>query len=116
MGYRASVTNPEHWSTFDFAMKMAQRPGFCDGIGFVFTAQDPYAGLDLDNIWPTDAAETPLWAQEILDSVAAEQPRPPLSDAKRQELDRRLADAASNPADGVPWEQVEAAALARFGR
>ncbi len=51
-------------------------------------------------------------AQEILDSVAADQPRPPLSDAKRRELDRRLAD----PADGVPWEQVEAAALARFGR
>ena len=55
-------------------------------------------------------------AQEILDSVAADQPRPPLSDAKRRELDRRLADAVANPADGVPWEQVEAAALARFGR
>jgi len=55
-------------------------------------------------------------AQEILDSVAAEQPRPPLSAAKRQELDRRRADAEANPADGVPWEQVEAAALARFGR
>ena len=55
-------------------------------------------------------------AQEILDSVAADQPRPPLSDAKRRELDRRLADAVANPTDGVPWEQVEAAALARFGR
>lgn len=55
-------------------------------------------------------------AQEILDSVAAEQPRAPLSDAKRRELDRRIADQAANPADGVPWEEVEAAALARFGR
>lgn len=54
--------------------------------------------------------------QDILDSVAADQPRPPLSDAKRQDLDRRLADAAANPDDGVPWEQVEAAALARFRR
>ena len=55
-------------------------------------------------------------AQEILDSVAAEQPRAPLSEAKRQELDRRIADQAANPGDGVPWEEVEAAALARFAR
>jgi putative addiction module component (TIGR02574 family) len=55
-------------------------------------------------------------AQEILDSVAAEQPRPPLTDAKRHELDRRIADQASNPEDGVAWEEVEAAALARFTR
>lgn len=61
-------------------------------------------------------AERLALVQEILDGVAAEQPRPPLSDAKRQELDRRLADAAANPEDGVPWDQVEAAALARFGR
>ena len=55
-------------------------------------------------------------AQEILDSVVAEQPAPALSEAKRLELQRRLADHAANPADVVPWEQVEAEALARFGR
>lgn len=55
-------------------------------------------------------------AQEILDSVAAEQPRAPLSDAKRAELGRRLADETANPGDGVPWEEAEAAALARFAR
>jgi putative addiction module component (TIGR02574 family) len=55
-------------------------------------------------------------AQEILDSVAAEQPRLPLSEAKKRELDRRLADQAANPADALPWDEVEAAALARFGR
>lgn len=41
-------------------------------------------------------------------------PRPLLSDAKRQELARRLADAKANPGDVIPWEQVEAAARARF--
>jgi putative addiction module component (TIGR02574 family) len=54
--------------------------------------------------------------QEILDSVAAEQPAPPLSEAKRRELDRRLADHAANPTDVVSCEEVEAAALARFAR
>ncbi len=60
-------------------------------------------------------AERIALAQEILDSVAAEQSRVPLSEAKRHELDRRLADMALNPDNGVPWEQVEAAAFARFG-
>lgn len=59
-------------------------------------------------------AERIALAQEILDSVAAEQPRPPLSEAKRRELERRLADHAANPSDSVSWEEVEASALARF--
>ncbi len=61
-------------------------------------------------------AERLALVQEILDSVAADQPRPPLSEAKREELRRRLADAISNPADGVPWVQVEAAARVRFSQ
>lgn len=36
-------------------------------------------------------AERIALVQEILDSAAAEQPRPPLSDWKRRELDRRIA-------------------------
>jgi putative addiction module component (TIGR02574 family) len=55
-------------------------------------------------------------AQEILDSVAAEQAISPLSEAKRTELQRRLANHAANPDDVVTWEQVEADALARFGK
>ena len=61
-------------------------------------------------------AERIALAQAILDSVAAEQPRSPLSEAKRRELDRRIADQEANPEDVVPWEDVEAAALARFAR
>jgi putative addiction module component (TIGR02574 family) len=49
-------------------------------------------------------AERIALAQEILDSVAAEQPRAPLSETKRRELDRRIADEAANPDDGVTWE------------
>jgi putative addiction module component (TIGR02574 family) len=53
-------------------------------------------------------------AQEILDSVVAERPPGPLSEAKRQELRRRLEEHAADPDDVVPWEQIEAEALARF--
>jgi putative addiction module component (TIGR02574 family) len=54
--------------------------------------------------------------QAIRDSIAAMPERPPLSEALRQELDRRLADHLANPQDVVPWEQVEAEALARMKR
>lgn len=60
-------------------------------------------------------AERLALVQDILDTVAAEQPVP-LSEAKRKELDRRVADADANPNNVVPWEQVKAAALARFGQ
>jgi putative addiction module component (TIGR02574 family) len=42
--------------------------------------------------------------------------RPPLGPALRQELDRRLAEHLANPGDVIPWEQVEAEALARMQR
>jgi len=67
MGYRADVTNPDHWSTFNFCLKMAARPGFADGVGFVFTDADPYCGIDLDNIYPSDATDCVPWAAGILE-------------------------------------------------
>ena len=56
-------------------------------------------------------AERLALVQQIFDSEAVDQPPPPLSDAKRQELARRLADHLANPADAVPWEQVKADAM-----
>ena len=53
---------------------------------------------------------------EIWDSIAAEPGRVHLSDAQRQELERRLAEHEANPDDVVPWEQIKAQALARFQR
>lgn len=44
-GEPASVTNPQTWASFDEAVAAANH---CDGIGFVFTSNDPYAGIDLD--------------------------------------------------------------------
>jgi putative addiction module component (TIGR02574 family) len=50
----------------------------------------------------------------IWDSIAAEAERAPLSDAQREEVDRRLAAHRANLSAAVPWEQVEAEALARL--
>jgi putative addiction module component (TIGR02574 family) len=55
-------------------------------------------------------------AMAIWDSIAAEPHRPLLTEAQRQELQRRLDDHQANPDDVVPWEQIKAEALARLRR
>jgi putative DNA primase/helicase len=43
----AKSTDPETWATFDQAKTSVKRLGF-DGIGFVFSPEDQYFGVDLD--------------------------------------------------------------------
>jgi primase-polymerase (primpol)-like protein len=45
-GSPADVTNPATWGTFEQAVEHAN--GHHYGIGFVFTANDPYTFIDLD--------------------------------------------------------------------
>ena len=52
--------------------------------------------------------------QQIWDSVAAEAESAPLTDAQKREVDRRLAAHRANADAAIPWEQVEAEALARL--
>lgn len=54
--------------------------------------------------------------EAIWDSIAAEVEASPLTEAQRQEVDRRLAAHRANPQSAIPWEQVEAEALARLRR
>ena len=46
-GQRADVTDPATWADLDLACKMAAQPGV-DGMGYVFTPDDPFCGIDLD--------------------------------------------------------------------
>ncbi len=52
-------------------------------------------------------------AQALWDSVAQEVEQAPLTQAQRQELERRLADSVARPGAVTPWEEVKARALAR---
>lgn len=44
-GRKASSTDRGTWATFEAAL---YRAGIADGIGFVFSEDDPYCGVDLD--------------------------------------------------------------------
>jgi putative addiction module component (TIGR02574 family) len=52
-------------------------------------------------------------AQDIWDSVASVPDSVPLSQADREELDRRLADYHANPTAGSPWTEVRDRILRR---
>jgi primase-polymerase (primpol)-like protein len=57
---RASSTDPSTWSTFEAAVAGADALD-ADGIGFVFSQDDPYCGIDLDPELPeTDRAAIAL--------------------------------------------------------
>ena len=54
--------------------------------------------------------------QELSESLEAEAEEMPLTEAQERELDRRIAALDANPDAVVPWEEVEARALARLRR
>jgi putative addiction module component (TIGR02574 family) len=66
--------------------------------------------LGLDRL---SRAERLALVQELWDTIAAE-PAPLLTEAQREELQRRVADDDANPDDVVPWEQVKAQTIARL--
>ena len=54
-----------------------------------------------------DVSERIELVQDIWDSVAAVPEAVPLTDAQRQELERRLAEYRRNPESGSPWDEVK---------
>ncbi|HEY2827578.1 MAG TPA: addiction module protein [Pirellulales bacterium] len=70
-----------------------------------------FQALGIDRL---STAERLALVHEVWDSIAAEIEKAPLSEAQRQEIDRRLAAHQANPNAAIPWQQVEAEALARL--
>jgi putative DNA primase/helicase len=62
---RASSTDSLTWRTFEEAVQ-ALRTGRYDGIGFVFSSGDPFAGVDLDKCRDPDTGELEEWAEKIV--------------------------------------------------
>lgn len=61
-------------------------------------------------------AERIQLAEDLWDSVAAApETLPPLTDAERAEIERRLADHARDPAAAVTWDDVRKRLWSRLG-
>src|SRR4051794_24963659 len=63
-GKPAASDNPQTWNTFDVVCE-AYLAEHWDGVGFVFSADDPFCGIDLDNCL-TEKGELKPWAQRIV--------------------------------------------------
>jgi hypothetical protein len=69
-GRSASSTNAATWATFDDALAaLKAKPRRFAGVGFVFTADDPYVGIDLDKCRDAATGDIAPWAQSIIDSL-----------------------------------------------
>ena len=66
-GHRASSTKPRDWAGFESALMARRRqPERYAGLGFVFAAEDPFVGIDLDDCLDGDGA-LKSWAQGIIE-------------------------------------------------
>src|SRR5450756_120991 len=67
-GDHASTTDPSTWATYEqvVAVWTAQPDKFA-GIGFVFSPDDPFTGIDLDDC--IQAGQPKPWAQKILTTL-----------------------------------------------
>ncbi len=64
-GRKAQSDNPKTWGTLADALAcMTKR--MLPGIGFVFSADDPYAGIDLDKCRDPETGAIANWAQSII--------------------------------------------------
>jgi hypothetical protein len=71
-GNLASSTDPKTWRSFDEALRTWQQdPRRWSGIGFVFSADDPFCGIDLDNcLEDTDDLAIKPWARSIIETFS----------------------------------------------
>ena len=69
--------------------------------------------LGIDRLSARDRLEL---AKDICDSIPPNEPSAAFRDYWREEIRRRVAEHDANPEDAIPWEQIKAESLARYGK
>ncbi len=69
-GRKASSSDPDSWCSFKQALGTYQTKGF-DGIGFAFTENDPYCGVDFDDCVDPETKAIESWAKEWIDKFSS---------------------------------------------
>ena len=66
LNVRASIAKPGNWRNFDYTI--AQSPNY-SGIGFVFTANDSFTGIDIDHCRNPETGELSKTAEIIMKRI-----------------------------------------------
>lgn len=67
-GERASSTNPATWAMYTESVASYREDRY-DGVGFVFTKDDPFCEIDLDGCRDPETGDVEPWAQEIVQEL-----------------------------------------------
>ena len=111
-GYGASSTEPRHWSTFESACAAVRNPKLeITGVGFVFTSEDPYCGIDLDGVWQSDADEGAPWALDIIERF-----KDTYGEASPSDTGFKIWCKATLPRQGCKWEITPTSKLEIYDR
>jgi len=65
-GAMADSTDPGTWNAFDDAVAAWQGNNQYEGVGFVFAADDPFCGVDLDDCIDAATGEMKPWGQRVV--------------------------------------------------
>lgn len=69
-GSYASATDPSTWADFQTARAYV-KTGDAAGLGFVFTDDDPFVGIDLDDCRVPETETTLDWAENIVETLGS---------------------------------------------
>jgi hypothetical protein len=67
-GRCAKSNDPQTWATYAEALAAYQRGGYA-GVGYEFSATDPYAGVDLDDCLDCETGTLAPWARTIVEAL-----------------------------------------------
>lgn len=70
-GGLADSTDAATWTTFQQAVAACQQQPNLAGVGFVFTPDDPYCGVDLDDCIDPESGQVKDWAAEFIVQLAS---------------------------------------------
>lgn len=76
-GAHAACDDPETWVSFERACEYDRHHETTDGIGFVFTDDDPFTGIDFDNVVDDDSLDWEEWARAHIECVDSYTERSP---------------------------------------
>ena len=94
--------DPQNSKDAKFALRLLAFP-----LVVKYSDFDMRTGKSFYDILELDIPERIQIVEDIWDSIAASPEAVPLTDAQRQELDRRLAAYHHDPSAGSPWDQVK---------